>query len=212
VSDRPKAYALYLADIHQEYDARLERLSSEISLSAFEVEPESANGDIETLIQIVMLATAKDAEEDLRQVIEEMKAAAQVRRRLRDAIANLRTQHEAVAEKIRDEYANRDRRGDRCHHLDIDLAARLLITIALRQSDSEMQTLADEIALTREHIRRSAVTDEPQAKLDVLNELAEMEQMRLQIFLERRSKMLEWVSNIMKKTADTSAAIAQNLK
>ena len=48
---------------------------------------------------------------------------------------------------------------------------------------------------------------------DYLNqELSEAESLRLQSELERRSKVLETLSNIMKKIADTSDALVQNMK
>ena len=47
---------------------------------------------------------------------------------------------------------------------------------------------------------------------DSLPELSQMQQMQLQMFQGRRSKLYETLSNMMKKAGDTDAAIVGNLK
>ena len=49
-------------------------------------------------------------------------------------------------------------------------------------------------------------------KLDSLSEMGEMESLRLQMAMDRMSKMMSTLSNILKQMSDTSAAITQNLK
>jgi hypothetical protein len=65
---------------------------------------------------------------------------------------------------------------------------------------------ADDAALLRQ--ASDAATGQLQALSDVSEEL----QMRLQMIMDRRSKFLEALSNIMKKQSDTAAAIIANLK
>jgi hypothetical protein len=48
--------------------------------------------------------------------------------------------------------------------------------------------------------------------LDSLNELGETESLRLQMAMDRRSKFMTALSNLMKKMSDTDSAITQNLK
>jgi hypothetical protein len=48
--------------------------------------------------------------------------------------------------------------------------------------------------------------------LDSLSEMGEMESLRLQMAMDRRSKFVEALSNIMKKISDTSETIIANLK
>jgi len=47
---------------------------------------------------------------------------------------------------------------------------------------------------------------------DSLNEMGEMESLRLQMAMDRMSKMMTTLSNVMKKISDTQAALTQNLK
>jgi|GEM_PF-2364217 len=48
--------------------------------------------------------------------------------------------------------------------------------------------------------------------LDSLSELGEMESLRLQMAMDRMSKMMSTLSNLLKKASDTAAGITQNLK
>jgi hypothetical protein len=49
-------------------------------------------------------------------------------------------------------------------------------------------------------------------QLDSLSEMSEQQSLRLQMIMDRRSKMISTLSNIMKKISDTSSSIIQNLK
>jgi len=48
--------------------------------------------------------------------------------------------------------------------------------------------------------------------LDSMSEMGEMESLRLQMQMDRMSKLMSTLSNILKKLADTAQAITQNLK
>lgn len=49
-------------------------------------------------------------------------------------------------------------------------------------------------------------------KLDSLSEMGEMESLRLQMAMDRMSKMMSTLSNILKKASETSQGITQNIK
>jgi uncharacterized protein involved in type VI secretion and phage assembly len=49
-------------------------------------------------------------------------------------------------------------------------------------------------------------------KLDSLSEMGEMESLRLQMAMDRLSKMMSTLSNILHKASETQAAITPNLK
>lgn len=50
------------------------------------------------------------------------------------------------------------------------------------------------------------------ADLDSMSEMGEMESLRLQMAMDRMSKMMSTLSNLLKKISDTSQSITQNLK
>jgi hypothetical protein len=51
-----------------------------------------------------------------------------------------------------------------------------------------------------------------QSQLDAMNEMSEMTSMRLQMGMDRRSKFVEALSNVMKKIDSTQETIVQNMK
>ena len=58
----------------------------------------------------------------------------------------------------------------------------------------------------------NAMVDQIKKDLDSMNEMSELDQLRLQMLMDRRSKMMETLSNLMKKFSDTQEDIIQNLK
>jgi len=51
-----------------------------------------------------------------------------------------------------------------------------------------------------------------QKDLDSMSEMGEMESLRLQMAMDRMSKMMSTLSNLLKKISDTAAGITQNFK
>ena len=54
--------------------------------------------------------------------------------------------------------------------------------------------------------------DRVKNELDSMSEMGEMESMRLQIAMDRMSRMMSTLSNLLKKISDTQDAIVQNIK
>jgi uncharacterized protein YukE len=54
--------------------------------------------------------------------------------------------------------------------------------------------------------------EEIKKDLDSLSEMGEMESLRLQMAMDRLSKMMSTLSNLLKKMSDTASSIVQNLK
>jgi hypothetical protein len=51
-----------------------------------------------------------------------------------------------------------------------------------------------------------------QGNLDGMHQLSEMASLRMQAMMDRRSKLIETLSNIMKKSSTTQDTLVQNLK
>ena len=60
--------------------------------------------------------------------------------------------------------------------------------------------------------KRKPMSDDLKGKLDGMNEISEMTSLHLQMTMDRRSKFVETLSNIMKKVGTTMEAITQKLK
>ena len=54
--------------------------------------------------------------------------------------------------------------------------------------------------------------DKMKSDLDSMSEMGEMESLRLQMAMDRMSKMMSTLSNLLKKISDTQNSIIQNIK
>jgi len=115
-------------------------------------------GDIDALVLIVMMQAANDAEQDLQQIMAEVKAANSAKAQMRGQMQAL---HAAQA-------------------------------MSARQINTEYQNLKDQ--------------------LDSMSEMGETESLRLQMAMDRTSKFMQALSNIMKKIDQTDDSIIKNLK
>jgi hypothetical protein len=221
MSARTDAYARYLEEIYKEYDAQVDNdhLVNEFHLSTVEVQLEqiislSENFSIEDLIVLVLIQASEEAQDDLREILEDMRAVTQAKRRLRDTAARLKKRAEPVDEQERDEYRQRESERE-FERIDTTLLTQLLVTVAAHQSNREALAQTDEVLRIRRRVRRAGVdetVDQAKDDLDSLSELGEMESLRLQMAMDRRSKFMTALSNILKKMSDTNDAIVQNLK
>jgi putative addiction module CopG family antidote len=169
-----------------------------------------AGDDIETLIMLVMQQMAQEAEDDLRAMLAEMQAQNAAKKALRDLIRRMK--RDRLANELRREY---DERLDCTQGLGSERAYhRVRLPVLDADAAGGLRWVATDLAgekLTRVE-QLDCIVDELQGKLDALSDLSEMDAMRLQMLMERRSKFEEMLSNIMKKVSETEGTIIQNLK
>ena len=140
------------------------------SVPGVHVEIRVADGDIEGLVFTVLMEGARSSQEDLRAVMDQLKAVT------------------AQKEKVRAALKQRPDRG-----LDL-LSVSSLLSAAIVRSELDL------------------VVDEMKHDLDSMSELGEMESLRLQMAMDRMSKMMSTLSNLLKKMSDTASQITQNMK
>ena len=134
------------------------------------VEIREADSDIEGLVFSVLMEGARSSREDLRAVMDQLKAVT------------------AQKEKVREALKQRPDRG-----LDLLSVTSLLSSVIIR---SELDLVVDQM----------------KHDLDSMSELGEMESLRLQMAMDRMSKMMSTLSNLLKKISDTASQITQNMK
>jgi len=88
----------------------------------------------------------------------------------------------------------------------LEHVARAQVVIRAEELGSDSASAQD--ALTAFERERQQLKQE----LDSLSELGEMEALRLQMAMDRMSKLMSTLSNLLKKMSDTAASITQNLK
>ena len=74
----------------------------------------------------------------------------------------------------------------------------------------QMSQFRDSLVVTKAELDKLLV--EMNQKKDNMSEMGEMESLRLQMAMDRLSKMMSTLSNLMKKMSDTQSTITQNLK
>jgi hypothetical protein len=110
-------------------------------------------GDIETLVERVLMDAARDAKRDLESLLDEIRRLQAQRARLRELVQELAKESHELADRLRSEFAD-----------------------VLDAGDDEQASL------------------------------------RLQVALDRQAKLLQAISNVLKKLSDTDRQIVQNLK
>ena len=92
------------------------------------------------------------------------------------------------------------------------IPASRAVTIRKDVVDLKLQLtkMSDSLTTTKKEIDN--LVDKMKTDLDSVSEMGEMESLRLQMAMDRFSKMMSTLSNIMKKISDTSQQITQNIK
>lgn len=88
------------------------------------------------------------------------------------------------------------------------------VGVAGAQRQAEVSFPVDQkatAAMTRSDVARAAIAIQG-ASIDALSEMGEMESLRLQMAMDRMSKVMSTLSNLVKKVSDTASTITQNLK
>lgn len=169
----------------------------------------SATEDIGALAIVVMMEAAKSAREDLKAIMVRVKAINAAKAKLRER--SLAVQRDCAANAARGESEKLDfSRGlgsERAYHqvlmpyLDPDAPGG----VRLLKTDLHPGRIArrDDLCVARDTV---------EAQLDSMSEMGEMESLRLQMAMDRMSKLMSTLSNLLKEASDTASVIAQNIK
>lgn len=161
------------------------------------------DGDIEALAFLVLMQASKSAQEDLKAVMAKVKAINNTKEQQRKNLAELQKLQEAVANKgagdpvgnIPPEFGNELKRADSLKRIaGLQIQGRRNYT--LPKTKAALDQLAAQI----------------KNDLDSMSEMGEMQSLRLQMAMDRLSKMMSTLSNLLKKIEKTQDSIVQNLK
>jgi Arc/MetJ-type ribon-helix-helix transcriptional regulator len=168
-----------------------------------------AGADIEALAFLVLMDAAKSAEQDLQEIMNEVKAMTAAKGALRKLLSLVNRDvatnagksdgskldfsrgmgSEAAYHKAPVPYPDCEAKG-LVKFVPTDLYPGKLRSVAVIQ----------------------AVGQELRNRLDSMSELSEMTSLRLQMQMDRRSRFMDVLSNLMKNIGSTEKNIAQNLK
>jgi hypothetical protein len=178
---------------------------------------------------LVLAMATKDMDDDLRMIMAEIKATNAAKQKLRDQIKAL---NEWISEAMGES-------GGHPKSSDIDntkVSGKPPATAARTQPakvppvrTASLQTASSPV-IRLEYVKAPTIRplpprnsdvavsilksllDEIKDQLDGLNELSEMTSLRLQMTMDRRSKFISTLSQMMKKTSTTQDILVQNIK
>jgi hypothetical protein len=207
----PEAEAFYkkaMAEINAKHVRWIKSTASEAnqkSLTDEEIQARASsygmlggmNGqDIQAIAFLVLMQASKSAQEDLKAIMAKVKSINEQKAKLRNAM-----------NKINNSPTINNVQLDSFHLLSNR-------TIALQQGRNPesiklvRSTRAKQVSKTD----LDAMVVKLKGDLDSMSEMGEMESLRLQMLMDRKSKMMSTLSNLLKKIHDTQQSIIQNLK
>jgi hypothetical protein len=169
------------------------------------------SSDIAQLAFIVLMEAAESAQEDLKAIMDGVKAINAAKERLRELMRKVEADVDANAEFAGDGdgliFSGGGLGSEAAYHqaelIRADPRGSGGVLTAVRDLHEGLITSVEQLQLVRYSLR---------ARLDSMNELGEMESLRLQMAMDRMSKLMSTLSNLLKKISDTASAITQNLK
>jgi septal ring factor EnvC (AmiA/AmiB activator) len=94
--------------------------------------------------------------------------------------------------------------------LDLDSLCAFVLQEAATQTQQNMKTTVDEIKTINQ--QKSALRADDKKKLETLNQMSNMMEIKMQMLMQRRSKFMSTLSGLLKKISDTQSAIISSLK
>jgi hypothetical protein len=178
---------------------------SEVSTASAEL-PDAA-----AVVYPVLRAAAQSASDDVQQIMVEVRARAAAKRALRDVITKVNrdlvesTIASLAGDSVR--FAANGLGGAAAYH------AVPLPVVDTEAAGGIRMTQVD-LVVGRDTTTADvqAVKDQLDGQLDSMSELSEMQSLRLQMAMDRLSKLMTTLSNVLKKIDETDSAITQNLK
>jgi Spy/CpxP family protein refolding chaperone len=184
--------------------------------------------DISEAALIVLSMAIKDMDDDIRMIMAEIKATNAAKQKLREMIKELNgwisremSKHPG-SEDIDNEKVAGSKTKARAARPTAKATAPPLRRITLDTKTSPVIHLEYVKAPTVPPLppRNPGLTvsglksmlDDLKGKLDSMNEMSEMTSLRLQMTMDRRSKIIQTLSNIIKKIGTTQETIVQNIK
>jgi len=165
------------------------------------------NSDIEALAFIVMMEAAKSAAEDLKEIMKEMRAMNAAKQKLRELQRKVKCDIANCTGQMRLEFGQNGMGSERAYH-------HVFIPVEDPCSENGVKLIETDLHKGRitELAILESIRDDLRDRLDSMSEMGEMESLRLQMIMDRRSKVVSTLSNLLKKIGDTSQSITQNIK
>lgn len=146
------------------------------------------NADIEAMCFLVLMQAAKSAQEDLKAIMDKVKSINEQKKKMRKALATIQKKNTDISREQLDSF----------------------YLLLIKKPATTNTPAARTIPVTKMELDN--LVDNMKTDLDSMSEMGEMESLRLQMAMDRMSKMMSTLSNLLKKISNTAEQITQNLK
>ena len=167
-----------------------------------------AEQDIMALVFTVLMEAAKSAQEDLREIMASVKAINATKAAQRDLIGKITQDVAANAGRTGPlRFSARGIGSEKGYH-------RLPVPHLDVTSATGVRRVPTDLHPGRIDAKcvLAAIRDSIKGDLDSMSELGELESLRLQMAMDRYSKAMSTLSNVLKKISETQGTIISNLK
>ena len=187
------------AAIRQRFAASLSRGKSGRAQVAGGMESQA---DVEAMVLMVLMEATQDNQSDLQSVMEQMQKENEQKQQLRQLIDEMNKAEAGLSANLKSEAC----KSEFCN----SLPARVAALNALSGSTGKPVRLQAQANPSYEQL--TALKSQANDALNSMNDLSDTQALELQMAMDRRSKLLEMMSNIEKAISDTDSSIVQNLK
>ncbi len=156
-----------------------------------------SNGDIEAMCFLVLMQASKSAQEDLKTVMAKVKSINQQKQQQREILSKMQKQQSMNSVQLDSFKLLRSKTIALQKHQNPD-TVKYIRSVILKKEPSKTDI--------------GAMIEQTKADLDSMSEMSEMESLKLQMVMDRRSKFMSTISNILKKISDSEDNIIKNLK
>jgi hypothetical protein len=160
-----------------------------------------SGGDIEAMVFVVLMDATQDLDQDLKTLMGRVNAIKSAKDSLRSLQSSVQQESAHSGGK-----PNTPCRSPFC----LSLAARLAELSASTANLPRPVRLQSPPEPTYANLQ--VLQNSLKSQLDSMSEMSDTQSLLLQMSMDRRSKFMETLSNVMKKTSDTQSSILSNLK
>ena len=172
--------------------------------------------DINVLVQLVMFELWQSEEEALKEMLEEMHRMNQAKKKQREYIAQLKKQKASARSKMREEYEALSKRPLTASvpkkPRPVRTSPKMASTRYLKIRYPKTPKIVYKNAKNMNLAELDKYVEDMEHKMDTLSGLSEELSLKLQLLMDRRSKIIQTLSNILKKISQTSETLISNIK
>lgn len=172
--------------------------------------------DIDALIQLVMFDLWKSEEEALKEILDEMHRMNQAKKKQREYINQLKKQKASAQSKMRKEpkvlLEQPPTTSVQKKPRPVRKSPKMASTRRLRIRYPKTPNITYKNTTDMNLAEMDKYMEEMEHKMDTLGGLSEELSLKLQILMDRRAKIIQILSNILKKISQTSDTLISNIK